>query len=549
MDTRIYVMTHKSYTQPSDEGYITLHVGREGKQDLGYAGDNTGDHISAKNPNYCELTGLYWLWKNVRCDIVGVCHYRRFFMKNGHILGKDDIERILQDYDMIVPDSACTTYADNRTQYADKHILEDLLLCGEVIGEKYPQYRQAFEFLLSSNLFSVGNMVITRKEIFDAYCAWLFDILFTVEQRLDISGYDTYQARVMGFLSERLFRVWLMGNHFKIREEAVKLLEFEELDKSRRLVALKSKYVSMLLQDVIARYMQPSRNTSGEGRAFARYMQPSRNTSGEGRAFARYPQPDSVHSTVDRFDGKLPVWVCWWDGIEHAPEAIRLCYHSMCRNMPQDRTKVCLVTFDNYAQYLDFPAAVVQKFNDGKIPLAHLSEILCMGLLARYGGLWVDADCIMLRALPDTVLQAEFYTRKGEGGFSDTDLPGVVRGRWDTALLKGEKDNPLFSFAYEALCRYWELQDEMVDIHLLDYILAAAADSASSVRAVLEQCPAAEPGFAELIGKLDERYREENFNRLLSHTTFARLPSDNEYPKTVVTGEESVYGHLLEQYM
>ena len=79
MDIKILVATHKKYWMPKDDIYFPIHVGREGKADLGYIGDNTGDNISAKNANYCELTGLYWAWKNLKCDYIGLCHYRRYF--------------------------------------------------------------------------------------------------------------------------------------------------------------------------------------------------------------------------------------------------------------------------------------------------------------------------------------------------------------------------------------------------------------------------------------------------------------------------------------
>ena len=79
MDIKILVATHKAYWMPEDDVYLPLHVGREGKRDLGFVGDNTGDNISLKNPNFCELTGLYWAWKNLQCDYIGLCHYRRYF--------------------------------------------------------------------------------------------------------------------------------------------------------------------------------------------------------------------------------------------------------------------------------------------------------------------------------------------------------------------------------------------------------------------------------------------------------------------------------------
>lgn len=85
----MWVITHKNYPGISDDLYRTLHVGRALSQDLGYTGDDTGDNISLKNRNYCELTGLYWLWKNNQCDIIGVCHYRRFFLEKDACLQKN----------------------------------------------------------------------------------------------------------------------------------------------------------------------------------------------------------------------------------------------------------------------------------------------------------------------------------------------------------------------------------------------------------------------------------------------------------------------------
>ena len=83
---KIVVATHKKYKMPKDEMYLPLHVGAAGKVDacgnpldLGYQKDNTGDNISGKNASFCELTGLYWAWKNLDADYIGLAHYRRHF--------------------------------------------------------------------------------------------------------------------------------------------------------------------------------------------------------------------------------------------------------------------------------------------------------------------------------------------------------------------------------------------------------------------------------------------------------------------------------------
>ena len=78
-DIKIIIATHKQHFMPSDDMYLPLHVGKSGKEELGYQGDDTGDNISAKNPNFCELTGLYWAWKNLPNYYLGLIHYRRFF--------------------------------------------------------------------------------------------------------------------------------------------------------------------------------------------------------------------------------------------------------------------------------------------------------------------------------------------------------------------------------------------------------------------------------------------------------------------------------------
>ena len=69
--------------------YMPLQVGKAlSDVDLGVQGDDEGDNISTKNPNYCELTGLYWAWKNLKdADYIGLAHYRRYFDFKGTGMG------------------------------------------------------------------------------------------------------------------------------------------------------------------------------------------------------------------------------------------------------------------------------------------------------------------------------------------------------------------------------------------------------------------------------------------------------------------------------
>lgn len=223
MDIKIYIAAHKQFQLPVvDDCYIPLQVGSAGKEPLGYFTDDEGCNISQKNENYCELTGMYWIWKNCQSDVMGLCHYRRFLARDGHILTKKEIETVLQQHDLILPDSSMSKYKNEYMHYCGKHKERDLLCCMEVMKERCPEYGDAFRWTLSSNLVSMGNILIARSEIFHRYCEWLFDILFEVEKRTDLQGYDAYQRRIFGFLSERLLRAWLvMQTGLHVREEAV----------------------------------------------------------------------------------------------------------------------------------------------------------------------------------------------------------------------------------------------------------------------------------------------------------------------------------------
>ena len=121
---------------PEDEVYLPLHVGAEGKADLGYTKDNTGDNISAKNPNFCELTGMYWAWKNLSCEYIGLCHYRRYFAhvpkssnltdKKKAIFSKVDYEKLLQTCDVILPQKRNYYIETVRSHYEHAHHKREL---------------------------------------------------------------------------------------------------------------------------------------------------------------------------------------------------------------------------------------------------------------------------------------------------------------------------------------------------------------------------------------------------------------------------------------
>ena len=221
----LYIVTHKIPNPVlHKKGYKYLLVGAYKGHIFGDCFDDVGDNISSKNSNYCELTGLYWLWKNCKDDYIGICHYRRFFSKSfryGVIATEEELLCKLSKYDMIVP-FIRKLKMSVKEQYCESSGYEqDLYVIREILKEKYPDYVPYYDLIINGNNVYFANMLVTTKEIFDRYCEWLFDILFEAEKRIDISEYNPYQKRIYGFLAERLLIVWIHYNKIKVFEMGV----------------------------------------------------------------------------------------------------------------------------------------------------------------------------------------------------------------------------------------------------------------------------------------------------------------------------------------
>jgi len=230
MNIKIIVATHKPYKMPKDPVYMPLHVGRDGKRSIGFTGDNTGENISAKNYNYCELTGLYWAWKNLKdMDVIGLAHYRRHFIsrENRHgkkwdrILTGAEIEKIMNEYDIIVPSRRNYFIESNESQYIHAHPKEDWEKMRILIRESTPEYSLRLDDMCRSSRGHKFNMCIMKREALDDYCSWLFPILEKIEES------QLEKTRILGHISERMLDVWLYANEskYKFKEIPVEFME------------------------------------------------------------------------------------------------------------------------------------------------------------------------------------------------------------------------------------------------------------------------------------------------------------------------------------
>ena len=238
---QIVIATHKKYQMPKENIYVPLQVGAEKKERIEeYKADNDGeDNISKKNPYFCELTGLYFAWKNMDAKYIGLAHYRRHFTlkkripKNENekfkiVLTKEQAEEILKKVDVILPKKRNYYIENLYSHYEHTMYVEPLDETRKIIEEKYPEYLEEFDKLHKRTSAHMFNMFIMKKEILNEYCNWLFDILFELEKRVDVSQYSDFHARFYGRISELLLDVWINKNQIKYEE--VKVMDMQNVN-------------------------------------------------------------------------------------------------------------------------------------------------------------------------------------------------------------------------------------------------------------------------------------------------------------------------------
>lgn len=242
---KIIVVTHKDYEMPKDSVYFPVCVGTgipalSGK----FQPDNVGTHISGLNSTYCELTAIYWAWKNLdikTLDYVGVAHYRRHFSltKGAQTLDMAITARELEQLGPGVYVTPKRTYFSSIENHYIRSLkgyevihAKDIARLREAIHTCSPEYDAAANQVLTGRSAHMLNMFIMSGEDFDAYCTWLFPV---IDRVVAISADREDQRRYAGALSEFCLDIWLKCNGRTCRE--LPLLETERVSFAGKVIA------------------------------------------------------------------------------------------------------------------------------------------------------------------------------------------------------------------------------------------------------------------------------------------------------------------------
>ena len=269
---KIGIAYHKKSLIIKNDCYLPIQVGASlhPDLDLGISKDNTGDNISEKNDYYCELTALYWLWKNVQADYKGLCHYRRLFtykynikyqlynmlkpvqgirshlfFSSPYIICENKnkfesdaektlrlIDKDLDKYELICPKKQI----ENRGSYWHFVVygIEIMDILRGVIKESFPHYYNYIQYNEEPSSFYFGNMSVLKNDLFEEYCAFLFGVLERIEQILLGEGWykDLHNEKVfsrkLGYFGEYLTDVFIrkkQDEKIKIKELYVSILK------------------------------------------------------------------------------------------------------------------------------------------------------------------------------------------------------------------------------------------------------------------------------------------------------------------------------------
>ena len=237
-NAKIIVCCHKKDVMATQSPYFPVQVGAAlSATNLGIQSDDEGESISLKNRHYCELTGMYWAWKNLKgVDVIGLCHYRRYFDFHHQVIpymphtayNTKEFESV----NLSIPNDVIENLSFGKiylakprvyncslfTDYCVEHISDDIRALEQYFFEQLDKVFQDayFRVMHRNNKLSHYNMFLMTWGDFDAYCSWLFPILEEMEKHINVTSYSQTQGRIFGYMAERLLNIWVEAKKMKV---------------------------------------------------------------------------------------------------------------------------------------------------------------------------------------------------------------------------------------------------------------------------------------------------------------------------------------------
>lgn len=230
------------------------------------------------------------------------------------------------------------------------------------------------------------------------------------------------------------------------------------------------------------------------------------------------------------------VWVCWLQGIDHAPPLVQACYRSLQANLT-DR-EIILLTQDNYKDYITFPAHVQEKIDNGIITRTHMSDLLRLELLCNYGGTWIDATVLCTGKVPEYMLDSDLFVFQNLKPGLDGDA--IAISSW---FMTGSTNHPILLLTRHLLYAYWQNHKNMVDYFLIHDFFQLAIETYPQLWDQVIPFSNATPHI--LLLRLLDEYDQTLWEAVAAQTAIHKL--SYKFSQEQLNAPGSYYAHIIRQ--
>lgn len=208
------------------------------------------------------------------------------------------------------------------------------------------------------------------------------------------------------------------------------------------------------------------------------------------------------------------IWICWFQGMDSAPDLVQKCYESVVSNNPEKN--VIVITEENMSEYVTFPDYIIDRWKRGVITHTHMTDLLRLELLIKYGGLWLDATVLCTGKAPEYFFNSELF-------FFQTLKPGRDgHASYISSWLMGARTNNKILMATKSLCyEYWKSNNAMWDYFLLHDFMSIVLDKYEDDWKKIIPRDNATPHI--LLLRLFEEYDENTWAAIKNQTQFHKL--------------------------
>ncbi len=231
------------------------------------------------------------------------------------------------------------------------------------------------------------------------------------------------------------------------------------------------------------------------------------------------------------------IWILWWQGIENAPDLVKMCYSSVRKNA--ENAKVHLITKDNLEKYIDIPVFIKEKFESKNMSMPFFSDYIRTCLLEKYGGLWLDATVYVSGGIPEKCFSQPFFTLHTK----EVNTPFISNNRIHCYVLGGKKGFSLFKYMRKSVENYWKENSTQIDYYLIDYIIMYGYWHDSQIKETIDNLEYTSESLYQLVKILNKKYSKETIDQLLAENYFSKL-NWRKKCKSTSNGKLTNFGYL-----